>query len=379
MFGLGEIDGAGVPHTGPYAVVGYQTTGFTPVRDRIVSLAVLHTDAEGRVQGRYATHLAPGQASIPAHLESEAGQILQAPSFARSAPHLLKLLEGRVVVTHHAEFLEQFLDAQLMEAGILAASLPALCTFQIGRTTFPTRNHRLSTLARHVESPVVTGRSALEDAYATAAVLPGILLRHGDRLVYPCEAAGTPAAVVLQSAGRPPAADAPGLDPWLARLFAHSSGLARELNDTRVARFVDILVPMLLQGRIVVDEVRELTKLMVAAGYSAGELRQIQERLLETLRRAAFEHKRISARGLHHLRATATSVGVPTYFDDLIPEKPPPAPAPGSGSFSRPVRKPLPPAPPAHLPRCGHCLEIGHYTSQCPRRERGPVRAISPI
>ncbi|WP_176489740.1 exonuclease domain-containing protein [Mobilicoccus massiliensis] len=380
LFGLGGTDlPGGIPHTGPYAVIGYTTTGFTPVRDRIVSLAVLHVDAQGGIEGRYTTLLSAETAAIPPHLSELAARLHEAPSFARVAPHLLALLEGRVVLAHHAEFLEQLLDAHLMEAGVLAPSMPALCTFTIGRTTFPTRNHRLPTLARQVEATAVVGRSALDDAYATAALLPAILLRHGSSLRYPCAAAGDPEALVLPGADRSLSPAGERVDPWLDDLFARASGLARELNDTRVGRFLDVLVPLLLQGRIVADEVRGLTRLMVAAGYGAAELRQIQERLLESLRRAAFERKRIGTRALRHLRATATSVGIPTYFDDLVPPEAPPAPEPGSGSFSRPVRKPLPPAPPAHLPRCGHCLEIGHYTSACPRREQGPVRAIAPI
>ncbi|GAB48087.1 DNA polymerase III subunit epsilon [Mobilicoccus pelagius] len=382
LFGLGGVgaDGAfgGTRHTGGYAVLGYRTTGFTPVRDRLVAIAVLHVDARGTVEGRHDGYLSPGVAPIPPHLVGMTDRIHEAPSFARAAPHLLALLEGRVVVAHDVEFLEAFLDAHLMEAGVLAPSIPALCTRQLGLTTFPTRNHRLSTLARAVGSAVVVGRSAVDDAYAVAAVLPAILRAHGERLTYPCEAAGDPRRIVLP-AGRVPAPGGDAPDPWLADLFARTSGLARELNDVRVARFVDVLVPLLLQGRLVPEEVRGLTRLMVAAGYGAAELRQIQERLLELLRRAAFEHERIGARGVSRLRTTAASVGIPGYFDDLVPPEPPPAPEPGSGSFSRPVRKPLPPAPMPHLPRCGHCLEIGHYTSACPRRERGPVRAISPI
>lgn len=378
LFGLGSLTPGGVRHDGGYAVVGYTTTGFTPVRDRIVEIAVLHTDAAGKVQGRYTTYLSPGQSAIPEHLSHLTDHLLQAPSFARAAPHLLALLKGRVVVTQHAEFLESFLDAHLMESGVLAPSLPALCTFEMGRATFATRNHRLGTLAREVGARAVVGRSATDDAYAMAAILPAVLARHDGALTYPCAPAEDSGGVLLQN-GPPPHAGATGTDPWLAELFARSSGLARELNDARVARFLDVLVPLLLQGRLVVEEVRDLTRLLVAAGYSAADLRAIQERLLENLRRAAYDGKTIPRTGLHHLRATAVSTGIPTYFDDLIPETPPPAPAPGSGSFSRPVRKPLPPAPPPHAPRCGHCLQMGHYTSQCPKRERGPVRAISPI
>lgn len=368
----------GVAHDGPYAVVGYVTTGFTPVRDRIVDIAVLHLDHTGTVLGQYSTHLDPGAAVLPLHLEPLAQQLYGAPSFARVAPHLMHLLDGRVVVAHHADFLEQFLDAHLMEAGILAHTHPALDTATLARSTFDTPNQRLGTLAHAVGSPAVVGRSALDDAWAVAALVPPLLDRHRRTLRYPVPADGDPTRVVL-AGPTGVTQDGPRPDPWLVGIFAAASGLARELNDTRVARFLDVLTAQLLQGRLVVEEVRSLTRTLVTAGYNADDLRGIQERLLESLRRAAFAQKGPIGPRLHHLRATAASVGIPGYFDDLIPATRPPAPKPGSGSFSRPVRKPLPPAPPAHLPRCGHCLEMGHYTSQCPKRERGPVRAIDPI
>ncbi|MDO5628173.1 MAG: hypothetical protein Q4G43_07625 [Mobilicoccus sp.] len=375
LFGLGSPEGGGYDIPGPYAVIGYATTGFSPVRDTLVGLAVLHLDATGAVEGSWATPIDPQGADLPLHLPAD--DLTTAPTFAQIAPHLLSALQGRVVVAHHAEFLEAFLDTAFMASGTLVPTLPTVCTFATGRSLFPTRNHRLATLARHVESTAVVGRSPLDDAYATAALLRG-LLGSRRRLTYPCAPTESTGEVILPAAAAP-APVATAAAPWLTGVVDRASGLAREFGDPRVARFVDRVVPLLLSGRVVTDEVRDLTGRLATAGYGASDLRDVQQRLLESLRRAAYEQGRISRAQLLHLRATAASIGIPTYFDDLVPPPRPQAPEPGSGSFSRPVRKPIAPPPAAHLPRCGHCMQVGHYTSQCPRREIGPVRAIGPI
>lgn len=375
LFGIGGPETPGHPIDGPYAVIGYATTGFSPVRDRLVELAVLHVDREGTLEGGWATPIDPEGTDLPLHPSVDG--LATSPTFAQVAPHLLAVLGGRVVVTHQAPFLEGFLDAAFMASGTLVPSLPTLCTFTTGRATFGTRNHRLATLARHVDSPAPAGRSALDDAHATVAVLRATLHRHRRRLTYPCPTTDAGGGVILPAATAP--APAPAATPWLTDVLDRSSALARELGDPRVARFVDRLVPLLLSGRVVTEEVRDLTGRLATSGYGAADLRDVQQRFLESVRRAAYEQGRISRAHLLHLRATAASVGIPTYFDDLVPPPRPTAPTPGSGSFSRPVRKPIAPPPTAHLPRCGHCLQVGHYTSQCPRRETGPVRAIGPV
>lgn len=389
LFAMGELVAAsnGYRHHGPYAVVAMATTGLTPLRDRIIEIAVVTTDARGRITDEFTTLVDPAGAGVgPTFLHGiEAADLAFTPDWDEVAREVIARFEGHVVVAHNAGLVEQFLGAGFLASGLLAPSVPALDLVRLGQRTFPTRNQRLATLVDHLRLPGRPGESALGDARLTAGVLARVLAAHGDRLAYPI-----PPPPVLDRVDRgfeaAPRQRAHGFgtpDTWVAGLLARVSMSATEANDVRVAAYLEGLTSLLTRGHIVADEARDLTRLLAASGYPAAQIRDILERLLESLRQAAFEEPRLSKTQLSHLRAAATSVGIPTYFDDLIPPPPPPAPEPGSGSFARPVRKPVPPPPPAWTPRCGHCLSTGHYTSSCPRlagrRGGGPVSPVRPI
>ena len=391
LFGYGGPTPQGRRLLGPYAVVAIRTNGFAPMRDRIIEIAVVQTDAQGRAQGRpFVTVLEPpgGQAG-PTFLHGlEAVDLRFAPSFADLARAFLAQIEGRIVVTHQARFVEQFLAAEFLAAGLLVPTSPALDLSSLARLTFATPNYRLRTLAAHLELRAARGGAAVDEAQLVAAILPTLLARLGRDLTYPVPL--TPVHDIPRGPARPAPRPRPvvpdTLEPWLDGLMTRLAAGATETNDPRVAAYLEALTDVVSRGRTASDESAELAAMLARSGYPAGQIRTILERFLESLRQAAFEESRISSAHLRHLRAVAVSVGIPTYFDDLIPPPAPVAPPPGSGTFSRPVRKPPPVKPPPRLPRCGHCLSVGHWTANCPRLRGsggrgavGPVRPVDPI
>ena len=380
---------AGHRHQGPYAMLAIATTGLSPTQDRIVEIAVVRLTSDGRRTDAWSTTLHPGERSMgltAVHGLTDAGAAA-APAFADVAAHLVYLLSETVVVAHNADYVEEFLLHEFLRAGLLAPSVPALCSKRLAQLAVPTPNHRLGTIATHLGLRHSPDGSAPAEAATLADLAPHLLVRHSGSLVYP-----VPPLPALPRPGgpppgrprsiRPPAAAA---DPWLDNLMRNMSISALEMHDARAAAYVEMLTTLLSRGHVVTEEARELTGLAAQAGFAPSALRAILERFCELLRQVAFETTpSLGPTHLRHLRAVATSVGLPGYFDDLIPPKQPAAPAPGSGTFSRPVRKPLPLPPPPRAARCGHCLAIGHYTSQCPRRGRralgsGPVPPVNPI
>ncbi len=370
-------------HQGPYVMLAIATTGLSPTHDRIVEIATVRLAPDGRATEHWSTVLDPGDRPIgltPVH-GLTAADLSGAPSFTDVAPHLIAMLGGAVVVAHNADYVEGFLHHEFLRAGLLPPSLPALCAKRLGQLTVPTPNHRLGTIAAHLGLRHSPDGSAPVEAATLAGLAPHLLVRHSGSLVYPVpplpEVGGTGPPPRRPRTTRPPAAAA---DPWLDALMRNMSISALEVHDARAAAYVEMLTTLLSRGHVVTAEARELTGLAAQAGFSASALRGILERFCELLRQVAFETTpSLGPRHLRHLRAVATSVGLPGYFDDLIPPKAPPAPEPGSGTFSRPVRKPLPLPPPPRAPRCGHCLAIGHYTSQCPRRGRRAIGRVNPI
>ncbi len=378
----GGGSGPGVPHTGGYAALGLLTTGYAPMKDAVVELAVVRMDAQGRVAETFSTLVRPGHGEPAADtlgtIDTE--DLLAAPTFDEIAPRLLEWLSGVVVVAHHGGHAGRFLAARFLRAGMLPQPMPALNLDRFGPGPFGTPNLRAATLARRLGLTHPVPAAALDQARLVAACLPTVLARSGASLRYPCApadhaagAAVVPGTVLIGGSGggrrtRPPAAAAV---PFLADLLALAPIGAQEMNDPRVAAYLEDVASLLVQGRMVKSELADLAQRMARAGTSTDQLRDISARFLESLREAAFRRTALSSTDVRHLRAAATSLGVPGYFDDLIPPRPPEVPEPGSGSFARPVRKPPPATPPPRLPRCGNCLRVGHYTAACPMPATG--------
>ena len=385
---------AGVPHHGGYAALGILTTGYAPMKDTIVELAVVRTDPAGAPLETFTTLIRPhdGEAVTDTLGTIDPEELLAAPTFAQLAPTLLALLSGVVVVTHHGGHAGSFLAARFLRAGILPDPMPALSLDRFGPSLFGTPNLRAPTLARRLGVAHPLPATAADQARLAAACLAALLARPGKPLRYPRAPVAADRHVVVGAASTMPMTGA-GVDggrrrtppvtvtpqPFLSELLAQAPISAQELNDPRVAAYLEDVAAMLAQGRLVHDELGELARRMARAGTSGQELRAISARFAESLREAVFGRPSPAPTELRQLRAAAASLGIPGYFDDLVPLPAPRAPEPGSGSFARPARRPPPPRPPVRLPRCGNCLRVGHSTVVCPMPAAGPALGIGPL
>jgi len=160
-----------------YAVIDVETTGFSPISDRVVEAACVIVHDRAIVQ-TWSSLCNPGR-PIPDYASRVHGitdaDVAAAPPLERVQRELLALCQGATVVAHNASFDLSFLP--------LLAPLPSLCTLQLARKRFPNApNHKNQTLRAylrideylHMPHPqVLTPHRALGDALVTA----GILLR----------------------------------------------------------------------------------------------------------------------------------------------------------------------------------------------------------
>jgi len=167
-----------------FAVIEFETTGILAGdSDRVTELAVVHLSAEGRVQGQWSTLINPGQ-MVVTHRFRRPVASGHAPEFAEIAAELIDLLDGRVIVAHHAGFQLRFLFAELTRAGY---SVPRdegslLCTMQLARDFHPgaTRSRESCRLAFGL-APRTTPASAITNALATADLLGAYIDSSDDR------------------------------------------------------------------------------------------------------------------------------------------------------------------------------------------------------
>lgn len=166
-----------------FAVLDLETTGLSPVADRITEVGVVKCRG-GEVLGEFATLVNPGR-SVPAAITAVTGitdRMVEArPPIEAVLPALVEFLRGTVLVAHNAGFDTRFLAAALERHAYPPLALPVVDTAAVARRILrdEVRNCRLATLAAHVRSPTVPEHRALPDARATLDVLHHLIERAG--------------------------------------------------------------------------------------------------------------------------------------------------------------------------------------------------------
>lgn len=154
-----------------YCVIDVETTGFSPVNDRIVEIACAQVEGD-RVIDRWTTLVNP-RIPIPAGATAIHGitdvMVERAPGIGSALEEARRLSYGRVVVAHCARFDLSFVGEFVGQT--------ALCTMLLARAIFPEApNHKNQTLREYLEIDRESGETfpahrALGDALVTAHVL----------------------------------------------------------------------------------------------------------------------------------------------------------------------------------------------------------------
>ena len=157
-----------------FAVIDFETTwSFRGGHDRVIEVAVVHTDSHGHVTGQWETLINPrrdlGRQDIH---RVRAADVLTAPTFDQIAGELLELLDGRVLVAHNASFDTRFLLAELARLGCKPdTELPGLCTMQLAREFLPGAGRSLADCCSAYDIDLQGAHRASVDALATARLL----------------------------------------------------------------------------------------------------------------------------------------------------------------------------------------------------------------
>ena len=156
-----------------FAVIDIEATGFAGhLKDRIVELAVVHTDPAGHLMDSWSTLLDPGRDTGPVHVHGLTREhVRDAPAFGEIADWLTERLAGRIVVAHHADFDVPFIGSEYARIGDRAPSWPVLCTMDLAQRLGRTQPCSLAACCADAGISIVGAHTALGDALATAALL----------------------------------------------------------------------------------------------------------------------------------------------------------------------------------------------------------------
>jgi DNA polymerase III epsilon subunit family exonuclease len=105
---------------GPFTVFDVETTGMSPVYDRIVELAAVRVDCDGTIT-RYQSLVNPGR-SIPARASNvhriTDNMVAAAPRFKDVGFQFMDLAKDSILVAHNARFDLGFLQESLARSGM---------------------------------------------------------------------------------------------------------------------------------------------------------------------------------------------------------------------------------------------------------------------
>ncbi|MEY8655020.1 exonuclease domain-containing protein [Brachybacterium paraconglomeratum] len=156
-----------------FAVIDVETTGLDPERERVLELAILRADEQGRPIDQWVTRFHPGGPVRATHIHGITdADVAGAPRFADLAVQIGTALQGLILVAHNAEFDLAFLRAEFARASLPMPQVSTYCTLQGSTVYLPHLRRR--TLAECCAALGVThqqAHSALGDAYAAAGLL----------------------------------------------------------------------------------------------------------------------------------------------------------------------------------------------------------------
>ena len=157
---------------GTYVVFDIETTGFSPVNNRIIEIGAVKV-RDGQILDRFSTFVNPG-VPIPFEIEKLTGirddMVMDAPGIEEVLPRFLHFCEGCVLVAHNAAFDMSFITENA--AGLqLPADYTYVDTMVMSRVLLPNQNkHTLDALCKTFNVVLENHHRAVDDAEATAHI-----------------------------------------------------------------------------------------------------------------------------------------------------------------------------------------------------------------
>ena len=156
-----------------YVLLDLETTGATPLRDRITEIALIRFN-EGVEVGRWQTLVNP-QTKIPRFIQGLTGitdeMVEDAPTFEQVADALLDYLDGAVMFAHNVRFDHGFLKAEFKRIGITLKQ-KVLCTVKLSRKLYPQyKSHGLSAIIERHHFTCTERHRAMGDVEVMAQLI----------------------------------------------------------------------------------------------------------------------------------------------------------------------------------------------------------------
>lgn len=160
-----------------YSLIDFETSGFQPGSARILEVAVIKIDSQGKILDEFTTLINPEDGNVgrtDIH-RITLGMVKNAPKLSEVIGDLLSILDSSIVVAHNARFEENFLESAFREVGIKHPLMPTIDTLWLSRQVLDLPNYKLATVIDEFGHDFEDAHTALGDVRAMAKVLPEML------------------------------------------------------------------------------------------------------------------------------------------------------------------------------------------------------------
>ncbi len=155
-----------------YVVFDIETTGFSPINNRIIEIGAVKVE-KGEITDRYSTFVNP-DVPIPFEIEKLTGindnMVIDSPMIDEILPQFLAFCEGAVLVAHNANFDMSFIIENTKRLN-LEREFTYVDTLGIARVLLPNQSkHTLDAVAKTLGVSLENHHRAVDDAEATAEI-----------------------------------------------------------------------------------------------------------------------------------------------------------------------------------------------------------------
>lgn len=157
---------------GPCVVFDLETTGFSPVSNRIIEIGAVKVE-KGIITDRFSTFVNP-QVPIPFRIEELTGisdnMVLGAPTIEEVLPQFLEFIGDAILAAHNALFDVSFIEENMRRLG-LEKEFTYVDTVGLARVLLPQLNRfKLDTVAKALHVPLQNHHRAVDDAECTSGI-----------------------------------------------------------------------------------------------------------------------------------------------------------------------------------------------------------------
>ena len=184
------VNSKGQSLNGRFVVFDLETTGFSPVKNRIIEIGAVLVE-NGEVTRRFSTFVNP-KVPIPYRIEQltsiNDSMVMDAPPIGEVLPKFLKFCEGAVLVAHNASFDVSFIIENCERLGI-EHDFTAVDTVGLARVLLPKLNRfKLDTVAKALGVSLGHHHRAVDDAECTAHIFERFVSMLRERDIFDLDA-----------------------------------------------------------------------------------------------------------------------------------------------------------------------------------------------